>query len=63
MAPDFDNSYVTLPEHFYTRQSPVPVAAPELILANRPLAALLGIDPDWLESEQGVLTIAGNHVP
>ena len=63
MAPDFDNSYVHLPERFYTRLAPVPVSAPELILANRKLAEQLGIDPDWLESEQGIQTIAGNHVP
>ncbi len=63
MAPRFDNSYVQLPERFYVRQAPVPVANPALIRVNRELAELLGIDPDWLESEQGVATIAGNHVP
>jgi uncharacterized protein YdiU (UPF0061 family) len=63
MAPQFDNSYVQLPERFYVRQAPVPVANPALIRVNRELAGLLGIDPDWLESDQGVATIAGNHVP
>ena len=63
MVPQFDNSYVNLPQRFYVRQAPVPVADPALIRVNRELAQLLGIDPDWLESEQGVNTIAGNHVP
>jgi len=63
MAPQFNNSYVQLPERFFVRQAPVPVADPALIRANHDLAALLGIDPAWLESEEGINTIAGNHVP
>ena len=63
MSPRFDNSYVTLPERFYARQHPVPVADPGLVRVNRELARQLGIDPDWLESDEGIATIAGNHVP
>src|SRR5210317_877681 len=63
MAPQFDNSYVRLPERFYVRQAPVPVADPALIRVNHPLARLLGIDPSWLESADGVKVIAGNRVP
>jgi len=59
----FNNSYVKLPDHFYTRQSPVPVTSPALIAVNRSLAEFLGIDPDWLESDEGVSTIAGNQIP
>lgn len=63
MSPHFDNSYAQLPERFYARQSPVPVADPGLIRINHVLARQLDIDPAWLESEEGVNTIAGNHVP
>jgi uncharacterized protein YdiU (UPF0061 family) len=63
MAPLFDNSYVQLPERFYARQAPVPVADPALIRVNHELAELLGIDPKWLESDEGINTIAGNRVP
>ena len=63
MAPRFNNSYVQLPERFFARQTPVPVADPALIRANHDLATLLGIDPAWLESAEGINTIAGNHVP
>ncbi len=63
MSPHFDNSYVRLPGRFYARQAPAPVADPALIRVNRGLAQLLGIDPGWLESEEGIDTIAGNHVP
>ena len=63
MAPQFNNSYVQLPERFFARQAPVPVADPALIRVNHELAKLLGIDPAWLESVEGINTIAGNHVP
>lgn len=63
MQPAFDNTYSQLPERFYTRQAPVPVAAPALIRINTPLALELGIDPVWLASDEGIATLAGNHVP
>ena len=59
----FDNSYARLPETFYSRLSPTPVSEPGLIAVNRPLAQQLGVDPDWLASEDGVKVIAGNAVP
>ena len=59
---NFDNSYARLGERFFSRQVPVPVAKPGLIRVNHPLARLLGIDPQWLESGQGVAFIAGNYI-
>jgi len=59
----FDNSYARLPGRFYTRQTPAPVAAPGPIRVNRELAAQLGIDLDWLASEEGTRAVAGNAVP
>ena len=58
----FDNSYARLGDRFYTRQLPVPVSNPGLIRVNHALAAHLGLDPQWLESDQGVDFIAGNHI-
>ncbi len=63
MAIPFDNTYARLPASFYAVQTPTPVDAPELIRANRELAKLLGIDPEWLESTAGVQVFAGNRVP
>ena len=63
MGLQFDNSYAQLPERFYARLAPVPVAAPGPIRVNRGLAELLGIDPDWLGSDEGTRVIAGNQVP
>ena len=59
----FNNSYIRLPQQFYTRQAPVPVAAPEPIRINRQLAEQLGIDADWLNSDAGTKVVAGNAVP
>lgn len=57
----FDNSYARLPERFYARQAPVPVADPQLIAVNEGLAHDLGLDPDALRQEPAIL--AGNLVP
>ncbi len=59
----FDNSYARLPERFFSRLAPEPVSAPGPIRVNRALARFLGIDPDWLASEEGTEVIAGNRVP
>ncbi|NND17649.1 MAG: YdiU family protein, partial [Silicimonas sp.] len=59
----FDNSYARLPERFYTRMTPTPVAAPALVALNRPLAERLGLDADALASEAGIAALAGNAVP
>jgi uncharacterized protein YdiU (UPF0061 family) len=59
----FDNSYARLPDRFFTRLDPVPVAGPGLIAVNHALARQLGIDPDWLASAEGVRVVAGNAVP
>src|SRR5436853_7191028 len=63
MTFQFDNSYATLPERFFARVPPVPVAAPILVKLNRPLAAELGLDADWLSSADGVAVLAGQTLP
>ncbi|WP_075215792.1 protein adenylyltransferase SelO [Mongoliimonas terrestris] len=59
----FDNSYARLPERFYARIAPNRVSAPRLIKVNRALALDLGLDPDWLESPEGVDFLAGHAMP
>lgn len=58
----FDNTYAQLPEHFYARLNPTPVAAPRIVKVNVQLAQDLGLDADALTSEQGVAIFAGNCV-
>ncbi|MCG6204430.1 YdiU family protein [Rhodopseudomonas sp. HC1] len=59
----FDNSYTALPETFFARVAPTPVAAPRLVKLNRPLAERLRLDADWLASPEGTAVLAGARVP
>jgi uncharacterized protein YdiU (UPF0061 family) len=58
----FANTYARLPERFYARVNPTPVAAPRLVKLNVELAWNLGLDPEALASAQGVEILAGNRV-
>ena len=59
----FNNSYARLPDRFYTRLPPAPVAEPGPIQVNRELAEQLGIDANWLADDAGVQVVAGNATP
>jgi len=63
MSIAFDNSFARLGEPFSVPQRPDPVRAPVLIRVNAALAEELGIDPHWLQSDDGVATLAGNALP
>ncbi len=60
---NFDNSYARLPGLLHRAVNPVPVAAPRLVLFNRPLALQLGLDPDALSGEEGAAIFSGNTLP
>lgn len=57
----FDNSYARLPDAFYYRQDPVPVADPTLIALNDELVEEFGLDAQWLRSHAGLQWLAGNQ--
>jgi uncharacterized protein YdiU (UPF0061 family) len=59
----FDNTYAALPERFYARVAPTPVAAPRLIALNRALATELNLDVDWLKSTSGLDMLSGRDLP
>jgi serine/tyrosine/threonine adenylyltransferase len=58
----FDNSYVRLPDRFFARLPPTPVAAPRLVKLNVGLARELGLDPVGLAAPAGVEILAGNRI-
>ncbi len=58
----FENTYARLPERFYARVNPTPVANPRLIRLNVELARSLRLDPDALSSAQGLEILAGNRI-
>lgn len=60
---NFDNTYVALPDRFYSHQEPIPVRAPGMIHINAVLAEALNIDQTWLASEEAVNILAGNAIP
>jgi serine/tyrosine/threonine adenylyltransferase len=59
----FSNSYARLPEHFFARLSPTPVAKPRLIIFNESLASELGLDTRGLEPDELAAVFAGNVTP
>jgi hypothetical protein len=59
----FDNSYARLPDRFFARLRPTPVAAPRLVRLNKKLAWHLELDPGKLAAPEGVEILAGNRVP
>ncbi len=59
----FDNTYAGLPDAFYARVDPTPVAEPRLIALNTELAELLGLAPAALDPEDAARWFAGNQLP
>ena len=58
----FSNSYSRLPEHFFARLAPSPVAMPRLITFNESLASELGVDTRGLEPDGIASVFAGNLI-
>ncbi len=57
----FDNSYADLPDSFYTRLDPTPVAQPKILAFNENLAKVLGIETDDLN--EAAVVFGGNKLP
>ncbi|MDC3424082.1 YdiU family protein [Aquibacillus sp. 3ASR75-11] len=60
---NLDNSYVRLPELFFSNLSLNPVRSPELVVLNNSLATTLDLNVEALKSEEGVAVLAGNQTP
>lgn len=59
---NLDNSYTRLPEKFFSKVNPNPVASPKLIILNYPLARSLGLDIQTLQSNDGIEVLAANKL-
>jgi uncharacterized protein YdiU (UPF0061 family) len=59
----FDTTYLRLPDAFYTRQAPVPVRAPQLVVFNHALARELGLDLSGMEKAEVAAMLCGNQMP
>ena len=62
MRIDFVHSYSALAPRFYARVEPTPVANPQLVVFNGPLAEELGLNPDVIEREAAKF-FSGNQLP
>jgi uncharacterized protein YdiU (UPF0061 family) len=58
-----EHTYTELPQLFYAPEVPTAVRTPGLVVFNRPLAAMLGLEPDALEGAEGAAIFAGNVLP
>tara|TARA_Y100001935_G_scaffold248627_1_gene246059 strand:- start:1037 stop:2488 length:1452 start_codon:yes stop_codon:yes gene_type:complete len=57
----FDNTYLTLPNVFYTQMNPTPVSKPELVLLNSPLVTSLELN-DVIKNDAALL-FSGHMIP
>ncbi|WP_130472811.1 protein adenylyltransferase SelO [Candidatus Magnetaquicoccus inordinatus] len=58
----FEHSYQSLPEHFYSRLSPEPVAQPQLLLLNEELVEAFSWDREMLR-QRAAQWFSGNRLP
>jgi uncharacterized protein YdiU (UPF0061 family) len=58
-----EHTYAELPQLFYSPAAPTAVREPRLVAFNRPLATMLGLEPERLESPEGAAILAGNALP
>lgn len=57
---NFDNSYINLPKKFYSYVDLKPVKSPNLIILNENLSDSLGLNKDFLKSQEGIYILSGN---
>lgn len=63
MKLNFQNTFARLPQSFFEKVEPTPVIQPSIIAVNDGLAKELGIDPDFLATDEGLAILAGNSIP
>lgn len=60
---NLDNSYLNLPDKFFTKVEANPVSLPKLEIINDVLAKELGFNIKELQSQEGIEILAGNKYP
>ena len=60
---NFDNTYIHLPEVFYTKLLPAPVPKPEMVIFNAPLATDMGLDFSSIGADVQAALFSGNIIP
>ena len=57
---NFDNSYIELPPEFYSPANLQPVKSPQLVILNNELSNSLGLNTDFLKSQECIYIMSGN---
>ncbi len=60
---NFHNTYIALPEPFYTEVNPTAVPQPDCLLWNEELSHTLSLDSQGFTQEQKSLWLGGNELP
>ena len=60
---NFENSYLSLPREFYTKNNPTPVTNPKLALFNSVLANSMGLDFSDSQATELAELFSGNNIP
>lgn len=60
---NFDNSYSSLPDTFFSHTDPTPVSSPKLVILNRQVGENLGLNIDELKGSNGADIFGGNKIP
>lgn len=59
---NLENTYINLPDIFYSKQNPSTVPDPEIVIFNDELADHLGINKVFMKTTEGIDILAGNKV-
>lgn len=57
-----ENTYITLPNHFFSKQLPSLVPHPKLVLFNHTLAQELDLPQDFFTHQEGIEFLSGNKI-
>ena len=60
---EFDNSYAQDLQGLYVPWQGQPWPDPQLVMLNTPLARAIGLDPSFLQGEEGVAMLSGHALP
>jgi uncharacterized protein YdiU (UPF0061 family) len=59
---NFDNSYINLPEIFYTKINPIKVSNPKIVFLNENLMSELGLDFNGIADDTLAALFSGNVI-
>lgn len=61
--PNLSSQYATAFPELVRAATPAPTPDPKLVILNRELAAELGLDADWLTTDEGIQFLLGHTLP